>query len=361
MYYSIGMEDILRKAVEAGVPIVLWGEPGIGKTARIEALASDAGYALYSIVLSHYDPVELHGVMIADPRTGRTRRATPDWVSPEVFQDDFRAILFFDELSTSTPAQQAAALRIFSDRQLGGRRLGNEVRLIAAANPPDCAAGGAELAPPMANRWAHIYVRPDMEDFSSNFPSLWGRETAGDEASQARQRARTMIVGFLRRRPELLHRMPQDPAEASGPWPSPRSWELCSRLIAGESSSDRILAAAAATVGHAAAAELASWLRDADIPDPEDVLREPETAHIPERGDVLYAAIGSVIQAALARPSAARVRAVWRYLARVAGEGHADVCAPYIRRLISEGARHFSPTSEPALIAPFRRVVEAAR
>jgi hypothetical protein len=131
--------------------------------------------------------------------------------------------------------------------------------------------------------------------------------------------------------------------------------------MAGETDSERILAAAAATVSEAAAVELAAFLRDANIPDPESVLADPESAPIPGRGDILYAAISGAAAAAVARPSRERVRAAWVYLRRVAEAGHADVCGPVIRPLVQGGGQHFSPVSEPSLLAPFRRVLDAAK
>jgi hypothetical protein len=359
-------EWLISKAVSTGCPVLLWGEPGIGKSARLAAFAAEAGFHFFPVVLSHYDPVEFHGVLSVDPESRRVHRALPDWAGPQVFDPQVDSLIFLDELSTSTPAQQAAALKLLSERELGGRKLSPRCRIVAAANPPECAAGGQDLAAPTANRFAHVRMGADAEDFSAHFSSLWadvgsGLERLPEPSAEDQIRARAMVAAFVKRRPALLHAMPADPAGQSGPWPSPRSWELCSRLIAGERDLDRILAAAAATVGEAAATEFAAFLRECELPDPEAIIADPESAPLPERGDILYAAMSAAAAAAIARPTRDRVRAVWIYLRRAAEAGHADVAAPVIRPLLQGTGSVFSPVSEPALLAPFRRVLDAAK
>lgn len=356
---------LLQKAVVSNVPVLLLGDPGCGKSARVEAIASAAGFSFFPIVLSQYDPVEVHGLLTVDSKAGLTRRSIPDWVSPAIFEDGFKAVLFFDEITTASPSQQAAVLRLLSNRQLGGRTLGNEVRLIAAGNPTELACGGYDLSAPSANRFAHVRMETDVDDFLQNFVDLWAGWRSSLELPPAPtedelRRARTLIVGFLSRRRDLVAAVPTDPESQSGAWASKRTWELCSRLMAGESSHERILAAAAATVGTAIAAELCAYLREADIPDPEDILRDPEAVPVPERGDVLFAALSATVAAALGRPDKDRVKAVWTYFRRVAEAGHTDVCGPFLRRMVTEGGKFFSPLSDPSLIAPFRRVMEAA-
>jgi len=358
-------EWLISKAITTDCPVLLWGDPGTGKTARLAAFAAEAGFRFFPVVLSHYDPMELHGIVHVDQH--RVHRAMPDWAGPEVFDPQIDSLIFLDELSTATPSQQAAALKIISsERELGGRKLSPRCRIIAAANPPESAAGGQELAPPTANRFVHVQVTEDVDDFCANFPSLWRGAGSGIELLPAPSedelaRARSLVAAFIKRRPALLTAKPADPVAAGGPWPSKRTWELCSRLIAGERDNERVLAAAAATVGEAAAVELAAFIREAELPDPEDILADPESAPLPERGDILYAAVSAAAAAAIARPTRDRVRAVWVYLRRAAEAGHADVAAPVIRPLLQGTGSHFSPVSEPALLAPFRRVLDAAK
>ena len=63
----------------------------------------------------------------------------------------------------------------------------------------------------------------------------------------------------------------------------------------------------------------------------------------------------------MGRPDRDRIRAVWVLFSRVASSGHADLCGPWLRPLITQFGRVYSPATEPALLAPFRAVLDAAR
>ena len=61
--------------------------------------------------------------------------------------------------------------------------------------------------------------------------------------------------------------------------------------------------------------EFLTWLAEADLPDPEAVLANPEAFVLPERGDRAYAALSSVAAAVAANPTADRWERGWRAFA----------------------------------------------
>jgi MoxR-like ATPase len=78
----------------------------------------------------------------------------PDWSKRLAQVKD--GILFTDEVNTAPPSVQAALLRVCLDKVAGDCHLGDDTSVIAAANPPEQAADGWDLAPPLANRFCHI-------------------------------------------------------------------------------------------------------------------------------------------------------------------------------------------------------------
>ena len=68
--------------------------------------------------------------------------------------------LFLDELSTSPPAVQSAMLGVALERRVGDLLLPRAVQVVAAANPPERAADGWDLTPPLANRFLHVSYTP---------------------------------------------------------------------------------------------------------------------------------------------------------------------------------------------------------
>ena len=96
---------------------------------------------------------------------------------------------------------------------------------------------------------------------------------------------------------------PDDPARRSGPWPSGRTWYLASRLLAAieaVSPGNRVLqgAALAGLVGDQALPFL-EYRETLNLPDPEDILKDPRSLVLPDRTDRAYAVCYSLVGAVL--------------------------------------------------------------
>lgn len=317
--------NTVKQAIAANVPVVLWGPPGVGKTARLGQLAKELGWPMETVILSIREPSDLGGLPVVRP-DGVVLEA-PAWAR-RLATTNGPAILFLDELSTAPPATQAAALRVILDRVVGDRALGPEVRIIAAANPPEMAAGGWYLSPPMANRFVHVDISADLDDWIS-----WAlNPQEGDRPGELEARAH--VAGFLKVRPPLLSALPKEEASRGGAWPSPRSWAMAARLVAGVplGSSDYIQFLSQ-TVGEGAALEAVEWLRAADLPDPEVLLKKPEAWQVPLRNDRTYATLLSVIGAVGAKITHARLESLCKLAAAVVNAGQPDIAAGVAKRI----------------------------
>ena len=262
--------------------------------------------------------------------------APPSWVE---FAIQYRkVIIFFDELTTARPAVQAAALRIILEKKVGDYALPPETRILAAANPPEIAADGWDLAPPLANRLVHIEWELDPEDWVENFPLYWGREPRIDTLDpELWRRARVLIASFIHRNPAKLFVFPSDPAQQGKAWPSPRSWDAASRNLAatwqlGGSTADAARPMAGA-VGEGAAHEFISWASELDLPDPEELLADPRSFRAPARGDHVYTVLNAVITAALANLTPERWKAAWQIIGIAADQAGPDIAAFAAQRL----------------------------
>jgi hypothetical protein len=69
---------------------------------------------------------------------------------------------------------------------------------------------------PLRNRFIHLELEPDFEDWSR-----WAVKAA----------IRPEILAFLRFKPALLHNA--DATSDQNAWPTPRSWEMASSVLAG--------------------------------------------------------------------------------------------------------------------------------
>lgn len=284
--------ESLTLAVAADLPVLLWGEPGIGKTAALTQLAAALDLPLTTVIASVHEPSDFSGLPIVgdDPAEQGVPMAPPDWAVRLVRAG--RGLLFLDELSTAPPAVQAALLRLVLERRIGSLQLPPEVRIVAAANPRSSAADGWELSPPLANRFVHLQWTHDHEVVVRGLGGTWPRATlprlAPEKLSEAVDFARRAVCGLLTARPKLVHQLPSNETRRGGPWPSPRSWEMALCLIA-FATAMRLLREVLSllvrgTVGDGPGLELLAGLDRMDLPDPEVLLADPTGAALPERG-----------------------------------------------------------------------------
>lgn len=220
---------------------MIWGAPGIGKSSIVHQTAERHGLDFIDVRLSQLAPTDLRGLPV--PEDGVAR-----WYPPEFLPRGGRGILFLDELNMAPPAIQGMAQQLILDRKVGSYTVPADWFIWAAGNRKEDRAAVFDMPAPLANRFVHLEVEPDFDNF---------------KAYALERGLHEHIIAFLSFRSSLLHRMdPQQPA-----WPSPRSWEMASRLHC-------VGLDIAPVVGHGAAAEFSAFISlYATLVDIEAVLR----------------------------------------------------------------------------------------
>ncbi|WDZ83618.1 AAA family ATPase [Micromonospora cathayae] len=331
----------LTLAVAADLPVLLWGEPGIGKTAALTQLADSLDLPLTTVIASVHEPSDFAGLPVVgdDPANQGVPMAPPDWAVRLVRAG--RGLLFLDELSTAPPAVQAALLRVVLERRIGALSLPPGVRIVAAANPRSSAADGWELSPPLANRFVHLQWTHDHEVVVRGLAGTWPRcvlpRLDRHRLVPAVGFARRAVCGLLAARPGLVHRLPTTEARRGGAWPSPRSWEMTVRLVAfataADTSREVLSLLVRGAVGDGPGLELLASLDRMDLPDPETLLADPGAATLPERGDLRQAVLDGVVEAVRRRPERTRWEAAWTVLAGALESGPPDLVVVPARTL----------------------------
>ncbi|HEX4107531.1 MAG TPA: MoxR family ATPase [Solirubrobacteraceae bacterium] len=314
--------EALAVGITAGVPVLLWGSPGTGKTSAVVALGETLGWPVETVIGSIREPSDVAGLpVIVD---GSVRLSAPAWATR--LCEAGQGLLFLDELTTAPPAVQAAMLRVVLERVVGDVRLPEGVRVVAAANPPDEAADGWELSAPLANRLVHLDWPVDgryiANGLAVGFPPPVLAGIANPPSMAQAMAARASVGAFLQVRPALALALPRSAVDAGRGWPSPRSWEAVARLLGACEASRASEAARAAlvegAVGAGAALEFLSWLEHLDLPDPEAVLDDPAGFELPERSDRAFAVLTAVAAVAIADGGVERWDQAWQVVARVA-------------------------------------------
>lgn len=355
------VRDALAIALQVGQPVLLWGNPGEGKSKMIEQVAAQLGRPCEVVVGSVREASDFAGLPM---RVGDSVSfAPPRWATRCV--EAPTTVVFLDELTTAPPAVQAAMLRVVLEHEVGDLRLAPSVSFVAAANPPEVSAGGDDLAPPLANRFCHLDWAAETAGWVSGLLHGWApmpvpQVPEARAAVEARWRA--VLAGFISARPSILRRLPEDLVAQGRAWPSPRSWDQAHRLAAAADAAgaDKEVRSAlvAGLVGPGAAIEFLRFADAVDLPDPEQLLADPTTLDTGARIDLLLATLAGVSAAVARDCTLERWEAAWAVLAVACDAGRADVAALSAVGLLELRGPEWPAPAAAGAFAPVLRAAE---
>lgn len=335
----------LSTCVEARIPVILWGPPGQGKTSVIRDLAKRQKRQLEVLLASIREPQDFAG--LPSIHDGTASLIPPNWAAR--LRDNGNGILFTDEVNTAPPAVQAALLRVCLDKVAGDCDLGERTSIIAAANPPEQAADGWDLAPPLANRFCHLDWSLPSDVVRDGLAGQWPIVEVGTakpkDVAAAISREQILVAGFLTGRPDLCTVLPKATSEQGRAFPTPRSWEMAITLggwadaLKLDDVARRMLIRGC--LGQGASAEYLTYRDNIDLPDPESVLADPTKFKLPKRADQVYVIGAGVLSVVRAKNTVDRWHSAGQVLERIAGGGNPDIAVAFARdwlRMRPDGA-----------------------
>ena len=268
----IEVSEAITVYASASVPVMLWGQPGVGKSdvVRQYAAKSPGKYLnpvsgkkerkVFDVRLALLDPTDLRGIPYYDPEA-KTARWGQSCILPMLGrEEDEDAVLFLDEINSAPPVIQAAAYQLVLDRKVGEYELPKAVTIIAAGNRQSDKGVTFQMPTPLLNRFAHVDFDVSNEDWI-NFAV-----GAGIHPS---------IIGFIDFKKDMLNKF--DSRGKSTAFATPRAWAFLDRVLrAAEAAGTKetmVRKLAEGIVGEGAAVEFMSYRKSAEkLPNPDSIL-----------------------------------------------------------------------------------------
>lgn len=268
------VRTLLVSTIKAGMPVLIVGKPGVGKSDVVAQASDDAGA---EILVSHpavADPTDAKGLPWAEPGANEAK-FLPFGDLALAMKATKPLVWFLDDLGQASPAVQASYMQLLLARRVNGHKLPDCVSFVAATNRREDRAGVSGILEPVKSRFATI-IEMDAD------PDDWTNWAASNGI-------RPELIAFMRMRPELLCDF--KPTGDMKNSPCPRTWSHASKILNLNLSNGLESLALAGAVGEGAAAELSGFIQMfRNLPvSPDQILLDPTGADVPKEPSHLYA------------------------------------------------------------------------
>ena len=211
---QVSEEEIIKGAIESGVAVFLHGPSSEGKSARVKQIDPTCEI----IYLRNATPESLNGKSVYNQATGEMMDIKPSWLRKleekcEKEPDRFH-IVFLDEITNALPSIQGIAFNIVLDREVNGVwKLPENARIVAAGNDMKDSLAANQLAEPLFNRFAHVYIKTTTESWLK-----WASE----------HNIHPAIYSYIAYKKGETLRSKYD---GEKPNADPRKWEMASKML----------------------------------------------------------------------------------------------------------------------------------
>ncbi len=211
---QVSEEDIIKGALKSNVAVFLHGASSEGKSARVKQIDPDCTI----IYLRNATPESLNGKSVYNQASGEMIDIKPTWLKKleakcEAEPDKLH-IVFFDELTNSLPSIHGIAFNIILDKEVNGIwKLPENARIVAAGNEMEDSLSANQLAEPLFNRFAHVYIKTTTEGWLK-----WASE----------HNIHPAIYSYIAYKKGVTLRSKYD---GEKPNADPRKWEMASKIL----------------------------------------------------------------------------------------------------------------------------------
>ena len=213
-FEQVSEEEIIKGAIESGIAVFLHGPSSEGKSARVKQIDPDC----VIIYLRNATPESLNGKSVYNQTTGEMIDVKPSWLKKLEEkcekEPDKLHIVFFDEITNALPSIQGISFNIVLDREVNGIwKLPENARIVAAGNDIEDSLAANQLAEPLFNRFAHVYIKTTLEGWLK-----WASE----------KNIHPAICSYIAYKNGETLRSKYD---GKKPNADPRKWEMASKML----------------------------------------------------------------------------------------------------------------------------------
>lgn len=266
---------LLAHNIKCGLPTLITGAPGIGKSDIVGQACQLAGAVL---IISHpvvSDPTDYKGM----PAIVNGKACfLPFGDLEKLIEAKVLTVFFIDDLGQAPASVQAAVMQLLLAREINGQKISDHVVFIAATNRKQDKAAVSGVLEPVKSRFATIVeLVVDVNDWTT-----WA----------LRNGQPTELIAFLRYKQDLLQ--DTQPTNDIVNRPSPRTWAFAGKIYNSGTPADLLFPALAGAVGEAAAIEFKSFLDVyKSLPNIDQILMTGK-GPVPTEPAVMYATIGAI-------------------------------------------------------------------
>ena len=232
-FSKVSEEDIIKGAIQSNVAVFLHGRSSDGKSSRVKQLDPDC----IIIYLRNATPDSLNGKSVYNASTGEMLDVPPTWykkLQEKCEKEPNKLhIVFFDELTNALPSIQGMAFNIILDGEVNGIwKLPENARIVAAGNDLDDSLAANEMAEPLFNRFAHVYIDTTVDDWLDWAMTPDKNYEALDYQRQENSfKIHPAIYAYIAYNEAISKYVLRTRYDGKKPNADPRKWEMASKVL----------------------------------------------------------------------------------------------------------------------------------
>ena len=373
------VEMVLKKGSSAK-PLLIWGAPGIGKTAIVNAVlkkvkGADSRMLDFQLSMKEHDDFFLPSYNVNKTKAVDLPKSyLPVWEDLDSMTDEERkaadeacgtGLLFLDELSRAKPQVQDVCLKLIGERKLGDKyKLGSGWSVIAASNRmEDDMDTQHDLSMALANRFRQVNYSPTCKSW---------RKWADKQGYMNKH-----VLDWLEQNEKYFYYQDNDETKI---FCTPRAWESACQALADESYTadeegfdllalpdDVILACLQDNVGLTAARGFLDYvklMRTVDMEKLKLVLTDPDKAPLPKKEgstyklDIIYIITTTIVSFLKTQPDPKTFENICTYYARMKDESAAGKMFSMVNQKFPAMGKGYGESDAPEWNADYKPALD---